>query len=658
MVLYAILTRHPAFSSDEPVNPGIIINLIIHRGQKPKQKYLDDVESTLKDKPEDLDIFKFLKDIMVRCWDFEVKNRPDIQQVYDKIDEKLRSLNKSDITYHISDLKKNEEPEPTPSSVKIVLSEFSSSFEVGPQPSSAYLPISEQSSSTSFTSIQDEVNAGSTTITTRESPGVKQGTSLAQIGLVENVQTEQSTSATFIQDEVNEGFSTLTIRKSPIQKQIIPKIKPKNESADGAVETASDVAKTSSEQSSSTSATSIQNEVNAGSSTLLTRESPDVKEEISGHLKSIPAAETVKDLKQNNEPADGDDETFQGQTTSTGRTSVKDRIKLFEASSGQFKTLPGLSKRTIVSNKPNTQSAAPDTELTKKEPTDGAGGVSIDVKKTSSGKRRKLSKKETYLEQSLSTSATSIQNEVNAGSSTLTTRESPGIKQGTSPDRIVSLKTSHTGLEIMSEKISSINDLISNEKIDEALTVCESLISTIKSNSLTGNDAFDVGNDIIDLMSTLRSEKYSPTILTLLLLAGDLHKQIDDPTEKVKLMERCADECYRFVLRYNKNLQRTTYRHVISRMTGFVQSIQSVKVDDEKLEATSKAECWLTIAECHGHLAEYSRAIEVLQLAIATLESTFGDGCRKMWLYSACCNNIGSYVNLQRRGQIAIYVLK
>ncbi|CAK8682235.1 unnamed protein product [Clavelina lepadiformis] len=183
------------------------------------------------------------------------------------------------------------------------------------------------------------------------------------------------------------------------------------------------------------------------------------------------------------------------------------------------------------------------------------------------------------------------------------------------------------GLENMSEKISSINDLISKRKIDKALTVCKSLITTIKTASLTGKEAFDIGNDIINLMTTLIREKYSPTILTLLLLAGDLHKQIDDPTEKVKLMERCALECYRFVVRYNEHLQRTTYRHVLSRMTGFVQSIQSVKIDDEKLVATSKAHCWLTIAECHSYLAEYSRAIEVLQLAITTLESTFGDGC-------------------------------
>ena len=62
--------------------------------------------------------------------------------VYDEIDERLRSLNKSDVTYHISDLKKNEEPESTPSSVKIKLSEFSSPFEVGPHPSTVYLPIS------------------------------------------------------------------------------------------------------------------------------------------------------------------------------------------------------------------------------------------------------------------------------------------------------------------------------------------------------------------------------------------------------------------------------------------------------------------------------------------------------------------------------------
>ena len=82
MVLYAILTRHPAFSSDDPFppKPALITHLIIHCGQKPKQKYLDDIESLLKDKPEDLDIFKFLKEIMVRCWDFEAKNRPDIQQ--------------------------------------------------------------------------------------------------------------------------------------------------------------------------------------------------------------------------------------------------------------------------------------------------------------------------------------------------------------------------------------------------------------------------------------------------------------------------------------------------------------------------------------------------------------------------------------------------
>ncbi|XP_076810332.1 uncharacterized protein LOC143453066 [Clavelina lepadiformis] len=303
MVLYAILTRRPAFSSDNPIS-GAIIEVIKSLGQKPYQPYLDNAESSLKNKLEDLQIFLFLKDIMVRCWDFEVKSRPDIQRVYDEIDEKLRSLKKYDVTYHISDLKKNEEAKQTPSSVKIELSEFSSPFEVGPQPSTAYLPTSEQSSSTSSTSIQDEVNAGSTTLTTRESPAMKQATFPDQIGLVANVETEQSTSVTSIQDKVNEGVSTLTIRESPIQKQIMPtvhtvtKIKPKIEPADGAVGTASDAAKISSRSTS-----------------LTNRESPGMKQEMSGHLKSIPAAETVKDLKQNNEPADGDDETFQEMTS-------------------------------------------------------------------------------------------------------------------------------------------------------------------------------------------------------------------------------------------------------------------------------------------------------------------------------------------------------
>ncbi|XP_076809523.1 uncharacterized protein LOC143452430 isoform X2 [Clavelina lepadiformis] len=500
MVLYAILTKHPAFSSDEPVHPGIIIEVIIYRGQKPKQKYLDDVESSLKDKPEDLEMFKFLKAIMVRSWDFEAKNRPDIQEVYDEIDEKLNSLNKSDVTYHISDLKMNEEPEPTPSSVKIELSEFSFPFEVGPQPSTSYPSTSEQS--TSATSTQDEVYEG-----------------LSALTIQEPSDTEQVTSA-----------------------QTVTEIKPKSEPPDGAGGTASDVAKTSSVTS-----------VNAGSTTTKTRESPGIKKwttpEKSSLLTNVQTvAPTVTELKPEHEPPDGARETREGesqeQITLTGTETMMSRFRKFF----------GFSNPPVDANKPNNRS----------------------------------------------------------------------------------------GLENMTEKISSINDLISKRKIDEALTVCESLISTIKTNSLTGRDAFDIGNDIIDLMSTLRRVKYSPTILTLLLLAVDLHKQIDDPTEKVKLMERCAYECYNFVVRYKKNLQRTTCRPVISRMTDFVQSIQSVKVD-EKLEVTSKAQCWLIIASCHSYLGENSRAIEVLQPAIATFESTFGDGCRKMWLYSACCHNIGTY---------------
>ena len=79
----------------------------------------------------------------------------------------------------------------------------------------------------------------------------------------------------------------------------------------------------------------------------------------------------------------------------------------------------------------------------------------------------------------------------------------------------------------MSGKISSINDLISNQKIDEALTVCEDLKSAMKTTFVTGDDAINVGNDIISLMSILSHEKYSPAILTLLLLAGDLTQTLN-----------------------------------------------------------------------------------------------------------------------------------
>ncbi|XP_076808056.1 uncharacterized protein LOC143451422 isoform X2 [Clavelina lepadiformis] len=106
---------------------------------------------------------------MVQCWDFELEKRPDISQVCDEIEEKLRLLNGFDVDYSLDDLKQKKDPEPAKISLKTELNGFLPPFIAGPQPSPAYLPIPAQSSSNSAMSIQDEVNGGSYTVQIRES---------------------------------------------------------------------------------------------------------------------------------------------------------------------------------------------------------------------------------------------------------------------------------------------------------------------------------------------------------------------------------------------------------------------------------------------------------------------------------------------------------
>ncbi|CAK8682073.1 unnamed protein product [Clavelina lepadiformis] len=167
IVLYEILTRCTAYSCNHFVKPFLIEYQIINDGQKPFPQYLDEVEASLKD--QELEIFKFLNKIMVQCWDFELEKRPDISEVCDEIEEKLRLMNGFDVDYSLDDLKQKKDPEPAKISMKIELNGFLPPFMDGPQPSPAYLPIPAQSSSNSAMSIQDEVNGGSYTVQIRES---------------------------------------------------------------------------------------------------------------------------------------------------------------------------------------------------------------------------------------------------------------------------------------------------------------------------------------------------------------------------------------------------------------------------------------------------------------------------------------------------------
>ncbi|CAK8679245.1 unnamed protein product [Clavelina lepadiformis] len=218
-----------------------------------------------------------------------------------------------------------------------------------------------------------------------------------------------------------------------------------------------------------------------------------------------------------------------------------------------------------------------------------------------------------------------------------------------------------SGYEIIQSKIRSMRDMISNENFDRALAICEELITAMKSTSITGDDAFKTGRDIINLVSDLRKHKVSLKLLQLLKCGCYLKEKIINPRKKLELMKECAVESYKIVRSTSRgsDLAQTASNEIIPRMNEFLQSISSTRCDDVKLVTTTQAHCWKAIGLCHCHVQKYKEAIEVNKLAITTLESKLDEECRKLEVYSFCCNNAGAYYELNNQpGESETFYIK
>ncbi|CAK8687628.1 unnamed protein product [Clavelina lepadiformis] len=106
IVCYDIITRHEAFA-DVTLPFNLVLAKITIDGEKPSQKYLDEVEESLENEPENVEIFKFMKSIMVKCWDFDPTKRPEAQKIYEEIEIMFQSKADDTLNFNISDLKED-----------------------------------------------------------------------------------------------------------------------------------------------------------------------------------------------------------------------------------------------------------------------------------------------------------------------------------------------------------------------------------------------------------------------------------------------------------------------------------------------------------------------------------------------------------------------
>ena len=76
MILFEIITRTRVFDG---VSPQLVIELAkSSHGVKPNAEVLDQVEALLKDR--DLQVFRGLRKIMMKCWEADPKDRPSATQ--------------------------------------------------------------------------------------------------------------------------------------------------------------------------------------------------------------------------------------------------------------------------------------------------------------------------------------------------------------------------------------------------------------------------------------------------------------------------------------------------------------------------------------------------------------------------------------------------
>ena len=77
MVGYEILTRKQVYQSSE-LPPEIIMYFIEHKNLKPDTAEFDKIEKLLEN--QDLCIFSTIKELVVKCWQHNPLNRPNISE--------------------------------------------------------------------------------------------------------------------------------------------------------------------------------------------------------------------------------------------------------------------------------------------------------------------------------------------------------------------------------------------------------------------------------------------------------------------------------------------------------------------------------------------------------------------------------------------------
>ncbi|XP_076803567.1 uncharacterized protein LOC143447379 [Clavelina lepadiformis] len=207
------------------------------------------------------------------------------------------------------------------------------------------------------------------------------------------------------------------------------------------------------------------------------------------------------------------------------------------------------------------------------------------------------------------------------------------------------------GYDLIQARKRAINNLLTQNRVDDAIAECHKLLSLVKVTSLSHDQAITLGSDIIKLVEALLQKQFSNVLINLLESVSFLHKWIEQPDVKIELVKQYVRKAVDCGLHPTPDFERKQRfsQLLITYMDDVLEIITSTASANKKLVVKTEADRFMCSGICQRNLKNSDEAIDVNMRAIRLLESVLGEDCVKLSVYAACCNNVAT--NYGDKGQ-------
>ncbi|XP_076801191.1 uncharacterized protein LOC143445764 [Clavelina lepadiformis] len=234
----------------------------------------------------------------------------------------------------------------------------------------------------------------------------------------------------------------------------------------------------------------------------------------------------------------------------------------------------------------------------------------------------------------------------NKQTNTQTNKQKPRPVNKETPAGDVKQKES-AAFQNLRQKVKTVRDKLKEKDRDGWLNACEELIKLVEKDppkQLSEEYARNVLKEITDLVEALLQTKPSGIFIHLLQSIIPLCNKVTDIQHQLDTFKRIATLAYAVAqnVKDDRDLEKAINNQALDCMIGLFRGIASLNQEEEEDVVKLKANIWYFMAMCNDKLGNQVLAtIHLYSNAVNALKKTFGDSCKKLSVFGACCNNLG-----------------